>query len=61
MNKLPRILLASAAFLLASASSVFADAALPPSPVETAAPVAVPAIIVVAAVLIIRAIKNKGK
>ena len=59
MNKLFRSLLLSAVLLLASASFVFADAALPPSPVEKAAPAAIPAVIVVAVVLIIRAIRNK--
>ena len=59
MNKLFRTMLLSTAMMLASASLVFADAALPPSPVEKAAPAAIPAVIVVAVVLIIRAIRNK--
>ncbi|MBO4880655.1 MAG: hypothetical protein J5555_03135 [Firmicutes bacterium] len=59
MNKLFRTVLLSTAMLLASAVFVFADAALPPNPVEKAAPVAIPAVIVVAVVLIIRAIRNK--
>ena len=59
MNKLFRTVLLSTAMLFASAALVFADAALPPSPVEKSAPVAIPAVIVVAVVLIIRAIRNK--
>ena len=59
MNRLFHILLVTAALLSASVSLVFADAALPPDPVEKSAPVAIPAAIVVAAVLIIRAIRNK--
>lgn len=59
MNKLFRTMLLSTAMLFASAAFVFADAALPPSPVEKAAPAAIPAVIVVAVVLIIRAIRNK--
>lgn len=59
MNRLFRILFVTAALLSASVMLIFADAALPPSPVEKSAPVAIPAAIVVAAVLIIRAIRNK--
>ncbi|MBQ3662306.1 MAG: hypothetical protein IJQ41_01105 [Firmicutes bacterium] len=59
MNRQFRILFVTVALLSASAMLVFADAALPPSPVEKSAPVAIPAAIVVAAVLIIRAIRNK--
>jgi hypothetical protein len=59
MNRLFRVLFVTVALLTASVTLVFADAALPPSPVEKSAPVAIPAAIVVAAVLIIRAIRNK--
>ena len=59
MNRLFRTVAAAAALLFVSASFVFADAALPPGPVERAAPVAIPAAIIVAVVLIIRAIRNK--
>ena len=59
MKRVFRALILAAAMLPASVSLVFADAALPPSPVEKSAPVAIPAAIVVAAVLIIRAIRNK--
>ena len=59
MKNVIRTLFCAAAMMLASAALVFADAALPPSPVEKAAPVAVPAAIIVAIVLIIRAIRNK--
>jgi hypothetical protein len=59
MKRVFRALILAAAMLPASLSFVFADAALPPSPVEKSAPVAIPAAIIVAAVLIIRAIRNK--
>ena len=59
MKRVFRALILAAAMLPASFSFVFADAALPPSPVEKSAPVAIPAAIIVAAVLIIRAIRNK--
>ena len=59
MKRVFRALILAAAMLPASLSFVFADAALPPDPVEKSAPVAIPAAIVVAAVLIIRAIRNK--
>ncbi len=59
MNNRFRHLLLSAATLLVSASFVFADAALPPDPVEKTTPIAVPAAIVVAIALIIRAIRKK--
>ena len=59
MKNVLRTLFCTAAILIASISLVFADAALPPSPVEKAAPATIPAVIVVAVVLIIRAIRNK--
>ena len=59
MNRLFRTVVTAAVVLFASAAFVFADAALPPSPVEKAAPAAIPAVIIVAVVLIIRAIRNK--
>ena len=59
MKRVFHALILAAAMLPASFSFVFADAALPPDPVEKSAPVAVPAAIVVAAVLILRAIRNK--
>ena len=59
MKRVFRALILAAAMLPASLSFVFADAALPPSPVEKSAPVAIPAAIIVAADLIIRAIRNK--
>ncbi len=59
-NKL-RILFSAAILLMACPYFAFADAALPPSPVERSAPVAAPAAIIVAAVLIIRTIRNKRR
>ncbi|MBP5749222.1 MAG: hypothetical protein J6X24_00370 [Firmicutes bacterium] len=59
MNKLFRTAALTAALLFASVSFVFADAALPPDPVEKAAPVAIPAAIIVAIALIFRAFRNK--
>ena len=59
MKSVFRAWILAAAMLSASFSFVFADAALPPGPVEKSVPVAVPAAIVVAVVLILRAIRNK--
>ncbi len=59
MKNVFRTLILAAAMLPASFSFVFADAALPPDPVEKTVPVAVPAAVVVAIALIVRAIRNK--